>query len=264
MRYDFDSPTIAILRALYVFPYLTPPQACRLLYSSGSIKMVMRRMKQLSDANYLMRYRESTGYSYSYWLANLGRTELDKHGYDRSVFKKNARAMEPFIRSSHFPHCQAVTDFLIEASLMPGVEVKELLHDFTLHSIRRANVIPDGWLHLVQGNKQHYFCIEVDMHTEKQEDFQNKIGAIVYFDEYKALYGNHQPLWIFWTPKGESRRDLMLSWMEDKLKSMYQEEKASWFRVGSCELSPDMFFTKCWYTPFKATPGCLLSPASYS
>lgn len=272
MRYNFKAPDLAILQSLYLFPYMTAEQVTQLLYSPGSLQGVRARLKKLSDKDVLRRSPMFSNIlagsnAYVYWLATIGRNQL-KDDYDFSKWQYPSN-MKDFIESKHFNHFLAINDFLIATTLVstinPNIQLKELTHDFYLKQKwnKAGDPIPDGLNHFIDASKmvqKHInWWVEVDLGSEKEVAFKDKIGMIIWhLEEHK----NHLPLIIFWTPKGEARRDLMLKWIEEKLTSMYMPEKASWFRVGCGEMAADLFFQNCWYTPLiKTTPGCLLTPA---
>ena len=256
----------AILQALYAFPYLTALQICRLLFSPGSIQGVRQHLKELTDLEQVKRaplYSQKRNPEYIYWLSTKGRNILRRHGYEFDSWQKEPKQMEAFLKSYHFDHYMHTANFLIEMTLLdtinPTLSVPIVMHYFTLNRIRIAATIPDGWVKVSNANGEaSYFCIEVDMQTEKEEAFQEKIRGILSFiehNEYHQVYHqgvdeNITPLWLFYTPYGHKRQDAMLSWIEAQLLMSFQPEYASWFRVAcGSPFTVEMFFQDIWYIP---------------
>ena len=260
-----DSKT-AILQALYTFPYLTALQTCRLLFSPGSIQGVRQHLKELTDREQVKRaplYSQKRNPEYIYWLATKGRHVLRRHGYEFETWQKEPAQMGSFLKSSHFDHYMETTNFLIEMTLLealnPALSVPVVMHYFTLSRIRIAPTLPDGWAKVVSTDgKISYFCVEVDMHTEKEVALKEKIASIIAFithGAYQQVYhpAEHEtvlPCWLLYTPKGKERRDDMLRWIEEQLLLLFQPEKASWFRVAnSSPFTVEMFFQDIWNIP---------------
>jgi len=255
-----------ILQALYRFPYLTALQTCRLLFSPGSIQGVRQHLKELTDQEQVKRaplYSQNRNPEYIYWLSTKGRNTLRRLGYDFATWQKEPKQMDTFLKSYHFDHYMQTTNFLIEmtllASMTPTFSVPEIMHYFTLNRIRIASTIPDGWAKVLDGQgNATYFCIEIDMQTEKEEAFQEKIKNILAFiehNEYQQVYHQGEdekvtPQWLFYTPHGQQRQDAMLRWIEEQLLKRYQPDKATWFRVAcGSPFTVDMFFQDIWYIP---------------
>lgn len=243
----------SILQSLYAFPYLTVKQITRLLYSPGSKRSgVNPKMKTLFESELVMRlpmYSQSTAKEYVYWLGTKGRNKLRKIGYDFTNWREPAK-MADFISSPHFRHAMITTDFLIEATLLPNVETKAVMHDFTLKRLRNAQVIPDGWIHFFT-DKDIYLWLEIDMGTEKRDRIQDKVWTIIDYiktNGYQRDYQTPTPVIVFYC-LGEHRRDELVTWIEHKLTAMYEVKKARWFRVGSPALSTDLFFQEVWHVP---------------
>src|SRR5947209_7680347 len=140
LRYTLKSE-LAILQALYAFPYLTVKEVTRLLhYSPNSTRSLvsplmtrLARPEKEGGKAFLLRaplYTQAYAKEYCYWLSDLGRNELRRQGYDFTNWKE-PKKMGKFLRSYHFPHYQEVTDFLIEATVLsdinPNLSTPELL-----------------------------------------------------------------------------------------------------------------------------------------
>ncbi len=262
---QLDTKT-AILQALYAFPYLSALQVCRLLFSPGSIQGVRQHLKELYDRQEVKRaplYSQKRNPEYIYWLATKGRHVLRRLGYDFTTWQKEPAQMASFLKSYHFDHYMETSNFLIEMTLLgtihPDITVPEVMHYFTLSRIRIAATIPDGWAKIVSANgKVRYFCVEVDMHTEKEGAFKEKIASIIAFIDhgaYQQVYHptEHEtvcPCWLLYTPTSTGRRDTMLQWIEEQLLLLFQPDKASWFRVACGNpFTVEMFFQDIWYIP---------------
>ncbi len=260
-----DSKT-AILQALYAFPYLTALQTCRLLFSPGSIQGVRQHLKELTDWEQVKRaplYSQKRNPEYIYWLSAKGRNSLRRQGFEFAAWQKEPKQMEAFLKSYHFDHYMQTTNVLIEMTLLealnPTLSVPVVMHYFTLNRIRIASTIPDGWAKVVDGDgKATYFCIEVDMQTEKEEAFKEKIKGILSFleqNEYQQVYHQGEvekitPQWLLYTPHGQQRQDAMVRWIEEQLLMLYQPDKATWFRVAcGSPFTVALFFQERWVIP---------------
>ncbi len=257
-----DSETV-ILQGLYTFPYLTAEQVTTLLYSPGSIQKVREYLKRLHDKEEVYRKPMFTqlqkGSSpFVYWLAAKGRNRLKKIGYDFTNWRQPAD-MEAFLKSSHFAHSMVATDFLIAATLVPSIhsdiQLVSLMHDVTLKRIRNAAVIPDGLIHfLLPDGTNYYLIMEVDLNTEKRVRFQEKIAhwmTYISSGDFASDYGIVDiPMFVFYTPMREHRVGEMLSFIEEALYQLHEQQKAVWFRVGCGAISPEMFFEERWYLPY--------------
>lgn len=256
-RADVIDSKTSILQALYTFPYLTADRVTKLLFSPGSLQGVRQHLKELSDARLVHReylFSQARSKEYVYWLATSGRRKLRglNSSYDFSSWKE-PRQMGRFLSSPHFTHHMTTTDMLIAFLLTPEIHIQEATHYFHIRLSTLAPVLPDGFVKLLLPDGKHItLLLEIDLNTESDERIKEKI--VIYLPYitrggFAKDYGiSEVPLIIFYTP-AEKRRDKLLSILEKALLDSNASSKASWFLVGSGNMTPDCFFESRWITP---------------
>ncbi len=145
------------------------------------------------------------------------------------------------------------TDILISCLRIPDIHILEAMHYFHIRLTTLAPVIPDGLVKLLlPDGKQLTLLLEVDLNTESDERIKEKIVTYLPYiarGSFAKDYGiDEVPLIVFYTPE-EKRRDKLLSLLEKALLDSFATSKASWFLVGSGNISPECFFQNIWITP---------------
>ena len=175
-----------ILLAIHTYHFMTVEQVTRLLYSSGSMKHVRSRLKDLADAEYLKklylpRATQSGSTPGVFTLARNGMNYLTALGVDgREYFRpfENEEKSYLFLR-----HTLAINDFLITASLVSkaheDIQLIEMRHDWMLKQTpikvkpvriideqvkeEAVSLVPDAWLDFRLGAKHEQVCIILEM-----------------------------------------------------------------------------------------------------
>lgn len=268
----------AILAALNRYHYLSAVQVLRLLYSKGSLTYVQTRLKGLADARLCERL----------WLPRVA-----AHGSAPSVYRLASRGLKHLLtqgaevpgrhrpsdhsaHSHHFlSHALALNDFLIGAELFArgreNVQLAGMLHDQVLKrrptyvdaSGRRMAVIPDAWLDFhLEGSYQVCLSVELDMGTEEQRHWRNKVRGLAAFARgpYEQAFGTKSLTIAVVSAVGEKRMRALLSWTEAELDALGEKRLANLFLfTDSHQTEPDeQFLAPRWYQPYAAHGVALL------
>ncbi len=145
------------------------------------------------------------------------------------------------------------TDLLIAFLLAPEIHIQEATHYFHIRLSTLAPVLPDGLVKVLLPDGKHItLLLEIDLSTESDERIKEKIVTYLPYiarGSFANDYGVSEfPLIVLYTPE-EKRRDKLLSLLEKTLLDSNASSKASWFLVGSGNMSPDCFFENRWITP---------------
>jgi hypothetical protein len=255
-KYAIDSKT-SILQALYTLPYLTADRVTKLLFSPGSLQGVRQHLKELTDMRMTHReylFSQVRSKEYVYWLATSGRRKLRglNSSYDFSSWKE-PKQMGRFLSSPHFTHHMTTTDMLIAFLLTPDIQIQEAMHYFHIRLSTLAPVLPDGLVKMLLPDGKHItLLLEVDLNSESDERIKEKIVTYLPYISrggFAKDYGiDEVPLIVFYTLE-EKRREKLLSVIEKALLDCNGASKASWFLVGSGNVSPECFFENRWITP---------------
>ena len=255
---------IQILYDLKTYHYLTAQQVCDLHYSHGSLKGVMKRLKDLETPD--EDHPELTGYvvhieqeyyqqKFVYILDVKGVKYLRSQGADMSGYFPSEHKKLLGIFRNHF---LTTNDVLITASklpkVLPAITSVDVLHDLTLKRMYQG-MRPDGWIDIHTQKERIPLWIEIDMGTMDQKPFREKIRKIVQFvkDKYESIYGTPYVTVVFLTPKGEKRVAEMLRWIENELAALGEGREADLFRVGEICDDPLQMWTGTRYrVPFIA------------
>lgn len=270
MPYTIKPAEDAILRSMYVFPYLTGKQLTRLLYSPGSYKEVLAKLKRLYDNGYVLRkplpsHIQAGSVPYVYWLATVGRHYLQTLGYDFTNWR-NPSDMK-LVHSAHLWHVLAVNDVLIAganlASTHADLRLADIRHDFTLKRTMQAPVIPDGWLDFrIREHEQQCIWLELDRGTEKLHAVKSKIERLVAYatSGYAQHFGTPAITIAVATTEGEHRIREMVAWCEQQLAAMGEVQEADLFRFIALpeQYDASLYITPVWSVPFVSHKRCLL------
>lgn len=193
----------------------------------------------------------------------------------------------------HWDHVVAATDTLISVRLLAKscrqVELVRMLNERQLKlrewtvkvsfPVRHAGrgvagtvhdtVQPDAFveLHIRRGAEVHQecYCFEVDLGSEFQVAWREKVRALVAFAQgaYQKTYGSPVITVAVVAAPGQRRAELLRSWTEAELTDLSAEADASLFAfVGAdpAKTPPvDLFCAPVWTMPFHHDPFPLIS-----
>lgn len=267
-----------VLEALGRYDRLTAEQLRRLLFGDGSLTYVQTKLKELAEADYVLRVPvgrpvpHGSG-PYVYSLDRRGRAYLATLGMD---IPQRLRQSEEQERSSpHLRHSIAVVDVLILCELlcrgdarfaiarvMGERELKSRQVKVTLHDGTRRGVAPDGWVdlrisHPDGGTEQVCLAFEVDNGTEWQAAWRRKVATLLAYDRgpYMEAFGVETLILVVVAPNA-ARCAQLRAWTEQELADEHAEAQADLFRFGTM---PDdradgasFFLLPRWFIPGEA------------
>ncbi len=280
-----------VLRALARFHYLKANQVSRLLYPklSDNDRYAQRRLKRLTDADYVLRLRALPTPRYGqpphvFTLATHGRQHLVALGVPvRPYFRpsEEARAAE---NNPLMTHRLAAIDVLIAADCLCRdypvtcprmlterdlkqapirVEVPPAPHA-TTEIRRRTAVIPDAWFQLrVADEAPVSIALELDRGTEDQMVWRQKVAALAVWavGPYRDAFATDN-LTIAVVCPDATRRGVLAGWTMRELTGRGQENLADIFLFTAespVATSPSVFFFgHHWHLPYEASPEALL------
>src|SRR5579859_3348054 len=125
-----------------------------------------------------------------------------------------------------------------------------------------SSLIPDSWIVFsVNETTSVGIWLEMDMGTEQEAFFRNKVSAIVdfFYTDYEQTFGNRPLLVAVATTAGEKRCQMLLTWIERELAARYEQDRRDLLRVAALQpgkLDPRaVFLANVWYVPFKEHEG---------
>ena len=215
-----------VLLDLAVTQYLTIGQVVRLYLSPNSLRFAQKRMSKLTAEGYcqqlfLQRYKPSGSAARVFTLAEKGREYAVNHDYP--VAKHYRPSEEDERNPLYLDHAIAISDVYVSlkrwARQQPAVSVDEFFHERFLHGLpkvkvngRERLVIPDAAAVLTEqaadGRYLHPLTLEVDLGTEKQVKWREKILGLLAFAEspgYRELFGTDAIRIAVVTPDDEAR-----------------------------------------------------------
>jgi hypothetical protein len=272
----------AILVALARFHYLTAAQASRLLYPhlSDENRYMQRRLKKLSDAQYVLRLRALPTPRYGqaphiFTLARKSRQYLESLGVSLPSYFRPSEERQAAENSPFMIHRLATIDVMIaadglcregyavcprmlsERELKQGalkVEVPRTLHS-TGEGSRRVAVIPDAWFQLSVGSRPPMsIAVELDRGTEDQKVWRHKVAAYVMWADgpYRTAFETDN-LTIAVVCPDEPRRAILIDWTMRELTARSLPEFAELFlftATSPITVSPRrFFFGNAWREP---------------
>jgi protein involved in plasmid replication-relaxation len=271
---------LRVLEALNRYERLTAEQLRRLHFGAGSLTYVQTKLKELADAGYVLRVPVGRPTPHGsgplvYSLDRRGRAFLASLGRDIPARLRQSEERE---RSSpHLRHSLAVVDVLILcdllcwrddrfvlARLMGERELKRRAVPVVMPGGRRRSVAVDAWADLRirypdGGMEQVCFAYEVDLGTEWQAAWREKVRALLAFEDgpYTAAFGA-LALSIVVVAPDDRRRDQLHDWTKQELTAQAATERADLFCFGTM---PDdradwtsFFFAPRWRVPGQDDP----------
>jgi hypothetical protein len=255
-----------LLRALAKLHFLTIEQFAQLYYSKAYIYSLLR---QLYKEKYVDRFpiARTTRWGSNplvYTLSHRGVTYLRELGID--AFQTHHKAIKTSI---WLEEVLAINDFLIAATLLhrvsDAITLPYALHERTIRHKRISPLIPDAWMEFdLRDTTLAGIWLEVDMGTEQEQFFKEKIAKIVQFAEtdYEHIFGTVPLTVAIATLAGEKRLMTILTWVEEVLLQTYTTAKADLFLLT--QLSPGehdprvLFLENSWYAPYQEHEGVYL------
>ncbi|MEU5425711.1 replication-relaxation family protein [Streptomyces olivoreticuli] len=277
----------AILHVINKFHYMTADQVGRLLYpcAHDENRYVQRRLRRLSEANYLLRLRELPtprigSAPHVFTLADRGRRLLADRGWvlESTYYRpseERAKARDhPFME-----HTLAAIDVLVCAEmlcqdwdvLMPRLFNERQLKRSAVRvqpagrpDARPMAVIPDAWFELhVPLQDAVAVALELDRGTEQQQHWRRKVASIAawargpYRDAFQA-----ENLTVAVVTPGPARRDQLQRWTTQELQALgmeYYNDIFLFTDASPIERAPfEFFFCPLWYPAGGGTPVSLL------
>lgn len=266
---------LRMLEALNRYDRLTAEQLRRLHFGAGSLTYVQAKLKELADAGCVLRVpmgRPTPHGSgpYVYSLDRRGRASLASLGRDIPARLRQSEERE---RSSpHLRHSLAVVDVrilcellcrrddrFVIARLLGERALKRRAVPVVMPDGRRRSVAVDAWVDLRirypdGGVEQICFAFEVDLGTEWQVAWREKVRALLAFEAgpYTAAFGA-RTLSIVVVAPDERRRDQLHDWTKQELTAQAATGRADLFCFGTM---PDdradwmtFFFAPRWRVP---------------
>lgn len=260
-----------ILKAVYLYRYMTSVDVCFLLYSPASLAHVRRLLLRLAGGGdyvenwYLYRFALQEAMAGNrirvYTLGSKGRdyfkTELE---YEVAWYFRPGKARH--LSLGQTMHNLCLTRFLVAAKIWAGertdcrlMKVRtcyEFGTDFpSVEAVQAgkreyARVIPDGWLLFEVREAGEWFThsvlIEIDRGTAYRNKFKEQIASRLEFIKeggvYSRLFGR-QEVMIAYVTTGETsgfreaRRRAMCVWTAEVLREKRRESWAAVFRFAS-------------------------------
>ena len=276
----------ALLKALARYHYLSAQQACRLLYSPGSLTYSQSKLKRLWEWGYcerlfLPRASQHGSAPGVYALSNRGYRYLASHGlvdegrYGRPPGRRHWSYL--FLK-----HTLMVNDVLITVELLehqlPRVAVAKMLHELDLKRTplrltvngEKLSVVPDGYVELqIDRRYQQCIALEIDRGTEGPKRWQSKVRGWIAASQgpYQQRFGTESLTVIVIALPDVARLDHLLRWTEEELEEAQARNSADLFRFASLSeemLRPEVMFLGPgqWYCPFEPDPVALLEEVS--
>ncbi len=271
MPYEVKPAEDTMLRSLYIFPYMTGKQLTQLLYSRGSYKEVLAKLKRLTDNGYVLRKPlpsqiQSGSVPYVYWLADTGRKYLKGLGYDFTNWRHPSEMK--LVHSAHFWHALSVNDFLIAganiANTHPDLTLVDIRHDLIISRNMQLPCRCDGWMDFrIRNKEQQCLWLELDRGTEKVKVFKEKVACLVTYAKgnYERDFGTPSITIAFATTELEHRGGEMRSWCEQVLTAMNMIYEADLFRFLALpeQYDPEwLYLAPVWEKPFDSGKSALL------
>jgi hypothetical protein len=268
----------AIIRAVGRFDYLIAEQACRLLYSRGSLTYVRARLSGLANARYLHRSlmpkASRAGSTPSvYTLGPKGHAYLDRHGKPGGSRLRSSEIDDA--SGAHLRHALGITDFLVACDLFcranPEYRIRRILTDRELKRAQfrvdlpgqngsRSGVAPDAWVEfrrrLEDGTAaQRCVALEFDNASEHQGAWRNKVERLVAWARgpYVEYFGTPALVIAVVTTGGLARRNDLVQWTGRSLEQHEELGAGRYFYISEAspaEMNPSQFFlANVWHQP---------------
>ncbi len=270
-----------LLHNLNLLHRATAEQLTRLNYKMGMLTTVKQRLKDLTDAGYVLPlYHPSIRLPYMYALDRKGLNYLHSLGVDVREYFRPSQEEDSAKNFLFREHMLAISDILIHALLFVRSEqsfnIGKMLHERMFKNapiqatLTRNNreetkaIVPDCYIAFVYTNpsgKEETIPVlwELDRGTEDQKFFRKRIRAYIVFLKsraFKTLFGVENITVAFATTKDHQRVRLMREWAA---KEFAQTNEPDWlanlflftaFPENIGDIEPrKIFLDPVWYTP---------------
>lgn len=270
-----------LLRDLNTLQRATAEQLTRLNYRRGMLTTVKARLKDLTEAGYILPlFHPSIKLPYVYCLNRKGLQYLDGLGIDVRDYFRPSEEKETERNFLFREHMLSITDVLIHALLFarstPSYRLEQLLHEhfFKNHPIKatytrnnkeeRKTLVPDSYLefiHTQASGKEVKIpvLVELDRGTEEQKFFRRRLRAYIVFLKsraFESIFTVKSMTIAFATTKDHNRVNKMREWARQEF-SLTHEPKwlADLFLFTTLpehieEIEPkQLFLDPVWYVP---------------
>jgi Replication-relaxation len=270
-----------LLRDLNTLQRATAEQLCRLNYKMGMLTTVKARLKDLTEAGYILPlFHPLIKLPYVYCLNRKGLQYLEELGIDVRDYFRPSEEKETERNFLFREHMLAISDVLIHALLFeksePAYRLEKLLHErfYKNHPIKTTytknnkeeskTLVPDSYLefiHTREGGKEVKIpvILELDRGTEEQKFFRRRLRAYIVFLKSRAfetIFHVKSMTIAFATTKDHNRLTKMREWARLEF-GLTQEPKwlADLFLFTALpehieEIEPrQLFLDPVWYLP---------------
>lgn len=270
-----------LLHDLNILQRATAEQLTRLNYKMGMLKTVQARLKDLTDAGYVLPlYHPSIRLPYMYALDRKGLNHLAAQGVDVREYFRPSQEEDTAKNYLFREHMLAISDVLIHALLFvksdPSYRIRTMQHERVFKntplkaSYQRNNreetkaIVPDAYIVFVStspSGKEETIPVlwELDRGTEDQKFFRHRIRAYIVFLKsraFKTLFGIENITIAFATTKDHTRVKQMRDWAA---KEFAATNEPSWLAnlflftalpENMADIEPrQLFLDPVWYIP---------------
>jgi hypothetical protein len=270
-----------LLHDLNTLQRATAEQLTRLNYKMGMINTVKQRLKDLTDAGYVLPLSHpSIRLPYMYALDRKGLNYLQVQGVDVREYFRPSQEEDSAKNFLFREHMLAISDILIHAMLFvksePSFRIGTMLHErvfkntpikaaFTRNNHEETkSIVPDCYVAFVYTNpsgKEETIPVlwELDRGTEDQKYFRRRIRAYIGFLKsraFKTLFGIDNITIAFATTKDHQRVRQMREWAA---REFAQTKEPDWLAnlflftalpENMSVVTPrQLFLDPVWYSP---------------
>jgi hypothetical protein len=259
-----------ILKAIYIYRYLTAEQTTLLFFSPTSRNYAGEYLRRLTKEKYITRFplpaAKPGNPQLIYTLSIKGIRFLSSLGLE--MYGVTRPPQEPSFQ--HISHSLAITDFIIAAVNMtkqhPDISLASFRPDWMLKhtplTFQDIQVVPDAALDFrlpVEGKRVQYpLLVELDRGSEDQSQLRRKVRnliQVVLSPSYAALFGISRVTIAFAVTTGEKRVQTVKQWIEKELIETQLTQEADLFLIGDispCRTNPrKLFLDLFWMCPFQ-------------
>src|SRR6266516_1994196 len=270
-----------LLHDLCILQRATAEQLTRLNYKMGMINTVKQRLKDLTDAGYVLPlYHPSIRLPYMYALDRKGLNYLQAQGVDVREYFRPSQEEDSAKNFLFREHMLAISDVLIHALLFvksePSYRIHTMLHErvfkntpikatYTRNNREETKtIVPDAYLEFActgQNGKDVTIpvMLELDRGTEDQKFFRKRLRAYIVFlrsRAFETLFEVKNITVAFATTKNHNRVGKMREWARREL-AVTNEPKwlSDLFLFTSLPETMDgieprqLFLDPVWYVP---------------
>jgi hypothetical protein len=270
-----------LLHDLHILNRSTAEQLTRLNYKMGMLTTVKQRLKDLTDAGYVLPLSHpSIRLPYMYALDRKGLNYLQVQGVDVREYFRPSQEEDSAKNFLFREHMLAISDLLIHALLFvkaePSYRIGTMQHErvFKNAPIKvafRSNnreetkaIVPDAYIAFVYTNptgKEETIPVlwELDRGTEDTKFFRRKLRAYIVFlksRSFKTLFSIENITVAFATTKDHNRVRQMREWAAKEFATTNEPDwLANLFlftalpeNMGGIE-PRQLFLDPVWYTP---------------